>query len=82
MSNLRPCVVNVDNKEVQAVFHMFYIEYWDVPPSPMIGGSPGGQMSMAMALVEYKDGTVGKVPACLIRFTDVKRTVTITKLQK
>ena len=72
MSNLRPCIVNVDNKEVQAVFHMFYTEYWDVPPSPMIGGSPGGQMSMAMALVEYNDGTVGKVPACLIRFTDVK----------
>lgn len=63
---MRPCEV----KGRKATFHTWTQQSWVVPPSPMIGGHPGGQMSTTWAVVEYEDGTVHEVCPTDIRFTD------------
>ena len=40
--------------------------------SPMIGGHPGGEIATTLAIVEYMDGQVDKVPPASIRFLDTQ----------
>lgn len=65
-SQNRPCIA--DGKK--ALFHNW--EQWSeiVPPSPMIGGHGGGVIQGEFAIVEYEDGTVGKVLPIKIKFVD------------
>ena len=67
-SVLRLCSVN--NKI--AFFHR-WIECSDVvPPSPMVGGAPGGVIKSTLAIVEYEDGTVSRCYPEEIKFLDRK----------
>lgn len=83
MSNTRPCVIKVDkNKSVQATFHRFCEHAYVVEPSPMIGGAPGGQISIPVAIVEYEDGTVHYVEPSQITFTDRLKVVVSSDTEK
>ena len=62
----RPCYA----KCRKAMFHGWYHKYFVVPPSPMIGGYPGGQMSDLYAIVEYEHGTCDLVTYDDIKFID------------
>lgn len=64
----RKCVVN----EKAAIFHTFEQYSEIVPPSIAIGGHSGGVVAEVFAIVEYEDGTVGKVRISSLRFTDRK----------
>lgn len=65
-SQYRPCIA--DGKK--ALFHNW--EQWNaiVPPSPMVGGHGGGVIQGEYAIVEYEDGTIGKVLPNDIHFVD------------
>lgn len=63
---LRPCMVN----GVKALFHTWEQHAEVIPPSPMIGGHSGGQMSQTLGIVEREDGTIHKCYADEIRFLD------------
>lgn len=65
-SEHRPCIA--DGKK--ALFHNW--ERWSeiLPPSPMVGGHNGGVLQGTLAIVEYEDGTVGKVLPQSIKFVD------------
>lgn len=66
--NLRPCVV----KGKKALFHR-WAEYSDVvPPSPMVGGAPGGVIKSTLAIIEYEDGTIKRCYSEEIKFLDRK----------
>ena len=62
----RDCIV--DNQF--CIFHCW--EQWSdvVAPSPMIGGHPGGQMSMIYGIVEFPDGSVKRISPTNIKFCD------------
>lgn len=66
MSILRECIVNGE----KAYFHMWNVHSYVVEPSPMIGGTPGGQIQYTTGLVEFKDGHMEDVAPCAIRFSD------------
>lgn len=67
MSNhLRTCRYNDENY----LFHCFEQRSYVVPPSPMIGGHPGGQVSMLFALIEDGKGNIFRVDPTAILFTD------------
>lgn len=68
MKDLRPCVVNGK----KALFHTFEQYSEIVPPSIAVGGHSGGVIAEVFAIVEYEDGTVGRVRISLLRFTDRK----------
>ncbi len=70
--SLRPCVLlgNKAHPDERALFHRWVDRAYIVPPSPMVGGDPGGQMWNVYGLVELEDGSVIKVPASSIRFLD------------
>lgn len=70
MNKTRPCVIKVDKESVQATFHRFCEHAYVVEPSPMIGGAPGGQISVPLAIVEYEDGTVHYVDPTSVIFID------------
>jgi len=60
-TNLRPCVLT----------RYGWIHYSDViPPSNVIGGHNGGQVSDVYGLVELEDGSVEIVSPKSIRFLD------------
>lgn len=63
---VRPCIV--DGKK--ALFHKWIEQKWVVPPSPFIGGEPGGQISQNYALVEYEDGKCAFVNPLNVKFLD------------
>lgn len=64
----RDCIVN----NQFCIFHCW--EQWSdvVAPSPMIGGHPGGQMSMIYGIVEFPDGSVKRISPTNIKFCDEK----------
>ena len=66
LEGLRPCLV----KGHKALFHRWSAKAWPVAPSMMVGGPPGGQMSMTLALVEYENGIVHEAYPYEIVFTD------------
>ncbi len=63
---MRTCEV----KGRKAIFHKWQDKAWVVAPSPMIGGAPGGQMMITLAIIEYEDGVVTECYPHEIRFTD------------
>lgn len=63
---LRPCMVNGQ----KALFHAWTQHAEIVPPSPMIGGHSGGQISQMLGIIEREDGTIHKCYADEIRFLD------------
>lgn len=69
---VRPCIVNKNNEEKKALFHMWGNFAKPVTADLYIGGCPEGQMSMIFGLVEYEDGTMGEVNPSQIRFVDEK----------
>lgn len=58
--------------EKKAIFHRWTEERQLVDASPMIGGHPGGEIAMTLAIVEYMNGRVDKVPPTRIRFLDTR----------
>lgn len=82
MSSTRPCIIKVDKKSVQAIFHRFCEHAYVVGPSPMVGGAPGGQISIPLAIVEYEDGTVHYVDPTQVTFTDHMKTVVSSDTEK
>ena len=71
MNSTRPCIVRVDkNKSIQATFHSFCEHAYVIEPSPLVGGAPGGQISVPLAIVEYEDGTVHYADPTQVTFTD------------
>ena len=57
-------------KERRAFFHLFTTRADVIPPSQYKGGSKGGPFSKPLAIVEYEDGTVDRVPPTYVRFLD------------
>lgn len=51
---LRPCLVNGE----KALFHKWIESKYFVEPSPMVGGTIGGQVCNNFALIEYANGSV------------------------
>lgn len=66
---MRKCEVNGE----KAYFHKWITIANVVPPSPRIGGTPGGQIQYTLGLIETKDGEVRKVEPSEIRFTEESR---------
>lgn len=65
---LRPCIV--DGKK--GLFHTWEHCGEVVPPSPMVGGHAGGQLSCVFGLVEFESGKVERVEPHEILFVDNK----------
>ena len=63
----RPCWV----KEKRAMFHCWSEVSQIVPPSPMMGGYPGGVISNTYGVVEFEDGRVKRVEPESIRFVNI-----------
>ena len=63
---LRPCLV----KGQKHLFHCWDQRMWVAEPSPMVGGSPGGQCSLMLAVVEDENGQVHEVYPREVRFLD------------
>jgi len=66
VSNYRPCYV----KKHKALFHRWEDKSWVVAASPMVGGTPAGQIKMTIGIVEYEDGSVHECYPDEIRFCD------------
>ena len=63
---LRKCFVG----EETAYFHGVFQFADTVPPSPMVGGDPGGQIAYPVAVVEKQDGTFAAVRLGDIHFPE------------
>lgn len=63
-ADLRPCTVG----NMKALFHRWEDKSWIVPPSPMVGGHPGGVVRGTYAIVEMEDGTVREVEPIKVQF--------------
>lgn len=63
---LRPCLAN----DKKALFHGWFQHSKVVPPSPMVGGHTGGQLSTLLGLVEWEDGSVHAVQTWEVKFLD------------
>lgn len=63
---LRPCIV--DGKK--GLFHCWENYADTIAPSPMVGGSPGGQYSRMFALVELESGNVIRADSSKVQFVD------------
>ena len=61
----RSCIV--DGRP--GTFHLWEQFSTVVPPSPMVGGPPGGAVSSVYGIVEFSDG-VKRVDPINIKFTD------------
>lgn len=64
----RECIAN----DKVALFHTFEQYSEIVPPSLMARGHSGGVIAEIFAIVEYEDGTVGRVRISSLQFTDKK----------
>lgn len=62
--NLRPCEVDGE----KATFHCWEQYSTIVEPSLLKGGHPGGQISQVFGIVEFKDGSIERVPPYKIKF--------------
>ena len=62
----RDCIVN----NQLCILHCS--QQWSdvITPSPMIGGHPGGQISMIYGIVEFPDGSVKRISPTNIKFYD------------
>ena len=74
-AELRPCKVNLGARDgkahiVNALFHGWNHYSKVIEPSPMVGGSPGGQVSSTFAIVELENGKIRQVETYNIQFTD------------
>lgn len=68
-TRLRPCLVRQkDESQIKALFHCWSPEAYVERPSPLMGGSPGGQVSNLWGVVELGDGEVIRVLPERIRF--------------
>ena len=72
---LRTCKVRLGTKcgkanIVNALFHGWNHYSKVLEPSPMVGGSPGGQVASVFAIVELENGQVRQVETYNIQFTD------------
>ena len=56
----------------EAIFHRWTELATVVEPSPLVGGHPGGQTNITLAIVEYKNGTVEQVYPGEIKFMDTQ----------
>lgn len=65
-SEYRPCMVG----DKKALFHRWVHISQIVPPSVLKGGHSGGVIADDVGLVEFEDGSVGKVFAEKIHFLD------------
>lgn len=65
-------VKEVKQEEKKALFHRWVEERQLVDASAMIGGHPGGEIATTLAIVEYMDGRVDRVPPESIRFLDTQ----------
>ncbi len=70
INNLRACLV--DGRP--GLFHCWEHRSDVIAPSPMIGGHPGGQISMVYGIVELSDG-VKRVDPTKIKYTDEKNMI-------
>lgn len=70
--NLRPCVLTKysDGSKYKALFHGWVHHSDVIPPSNVVGGHKGGQVSDVYGLVELEDGSVEIVSPKSIRFLD------------
>ena len=66
VQEVRPCIAAGQ----KALFHMWVNESRVVPPSPLVGGHSGGQVSTIRALVEDERGNMKMVQPKDIRFLD------------
>ena len=64
---LRPCFVN-GKKKRKGLFHRWYEYNQVLEPSLLVGGTPGGQISVLYAVVEFEDGHIGLVNPTSIIF--------------
>lgn len=62
----RPCYV----EGKKAMFHQWITRAQIAPPSPMIGGAPGGQLMDVVGLVEMEDGHMKEVYPYSVVFAD------------
>lgn len=68
----RPCIYESSHgKLVRCLWHGFSTNSYIVPPSLMVGGHNGGTVSEPVAIIEFENGMVEKVPANKIRFDDM-----------
>lgn len=65
---LRPCIVNGQ----KALFHGWEQKADVIPPSLMRGGHSGGEIKLALGIIEREDGTIHKAYPEEIRFIDGK----------
>lgn len=66
--DLRPCLVNGK----KALFHRWDEHAEVIPPSPLVGGTNGGQVRVLFGLIEDENGQVIRVNPTCIRFLDNK----------
>lgn len=70
----RPCFVTEERKtrnvQHKALFHCWYEMNDIIPPSPMIGGMPGGTIKRIYAIVEFEDGSIHECMPEHITFVD------------
>lgn len=52
------CDVYQNGSYLPGYLRLIYPKYQVIEPSIMIGGHPGGQISMAMAVIELLDGQI------------------------
>lgn len=64
--SLRPCIA--DGRK--AIFHRWCDISEIVPPSLMVGGHGGGVIQDTFAIVEYEDGSIGRIAPEKIKFSD------------
>ena len=60
----RPCIID----GMEATFHRWADKSWIVPPSPVVGGHPGGEVRGVFAIVEMEDGSIREVEPEKVRF--------------
>lgn len=63
-------ICKVEGKK--ALFHRWNEHCDVVEPSPMIGGTPGGQIKYITGIVEFEDGSIKEVYPAKITFKDNK----------
>lgn len=69
---MRPCLLEVDGKKENVLFHCWTHESEVVAPSITIGGHNGGVISSTLALVEKEDGQMVKVKPKRVKFLDTQ----------
>lgn len=68
--NLRPCLVEQQDRTRRALVHEVFVEVFAHGASPLIGGFAAGQVSRAMVCVEYEDGSLDVVYPQMVRMLD------------